>query len=297
MKIRALITDLDNTLYDWVTFFAHAFEAMLLELTTIIGVDRETLQFEFKAIHQRYGSTETPWAALALPSARAKFPGASQVELAQHLDPAFKAFSNARKRHLRLYNGVGETLKKLHEKGIVIIGHTEALPANAFYRLQLLGIVHLFSRLYTIQGDTVPNPFPERIRSFPREGLITTLPSSERKPTPAVLVDISRREKLSLRECVYVGDSLAKDVAMAKQAGTTAVWARYGTRYDPALWDLIVRVTHWTSADVTREGKLRELSRGVNPDFTIDHFNELISICRLSRPQTGTPARRKVKAS
>lgn len=278
MTIRALITDLDNTLYDWVTFFAFAFDAMVTELIRILQVDRQSLLSEFKEIHQRYGSTETPWAALELPSARRKFPDASASELAQQLEPAFKAFSTARKTHLALYKGVADTLADLVGNGIVIIGHTEALPVNAFYRLSLLGVAERFSRLYAIERKMIDHPFPERLRSFPAPNLIRTLPPSERKPNPSVLLDICRQEGLLLEECVYVGDSRTRDVSMAKQAGITAVWARYGTRYDQALWSLLVAVTHWTSADVEREAGLSEEFKDILPDFTIDRFDELIPL-------------------
>ena len=290
LTMRALITDLDNTLYDWVTFFALSFDAMLTELTRILGVDRQSLLSQFKEIHQRYGSTETPWAALELPSARLRFPQASPSQLAEHLGPAFNAFSAARKRHLRLYEGVAETLGHLVSNGVVLIAHTEALPVNAFYRLTLLGVAERFSRLYTIEGKMLEHPFPGRPRTSPPPDLIRSLPPSERKPNPAVLLDICHREGLSIEECLYVGDSLVRDVAMAKQAGVSAVWARYGTRYDPALWDLLVAVTHWSSADVEREAKLREVFRNVQPDFTIDRFDDLLVFCGLPRAARGTPS-------
>ena len=279
MITRALITDLDNTLYDWVTFFALAFDAMLGELTKLLDVDRQTLLAQFKEVHQRYGSTETPWAALELPSARLKFPDLSASELAQQLEPAFRAFSAARKRHLTLYDHVADTLERLNSGGVVVIGHTEALPVNAFYRLTLLGIAERFSRIYTVEGKTVDHPFPERLRSFPSPEQIRALPASERKPNPDVLLDICRREGLSIEECLYVGDSPTRDVAMAKAAGIKAVWARYGTRWDPALWKLIVSVTHWTSADVQREAKLKEVFHNVQPDFTIDQFDQILPLC------------------
>jgi phosphoglycolate phosphatase len=288
MTIRAVITDLDNTLYDWVTFFALSFDAMLSELARILNVEREELLPEFRRIHQKYGSTETPWAALELPAARARFPHTSASELAHHLDPAFRAFSAARKIHLQLYDSVADTLQKLQESGTVIIGHTEALPANAFYRLVLLEVVEHFSRLYTIERETIDNPFPERIRTFPPPELIKKLPVSERKPNPLVLIDICKSEGLSPSECLYVGDSLIKDVAMAKHAGITAVWARYGTQYDPRLWQQIVMITHWSSDDVEQETKLRDASRGLQPDFTIDRFDELLALCQVPKATTSS---------
>jgi phosphoglycolate phosphatase len=281
MPSRVLITDLDNTLYDWVTFFAHAFDAMVRELSQILSIERRVLLTEFREIHQRHGSTETPWAALELPSARRKFPHGSTSDLAQHLDPAFKAFSAERKRHLILYDNVARTLECLANNDVAIIGHTEALPINAFYRLTLLEIINLFTRLYTMEGGTIDHPFPERLRTFPPPHLIRTLPLSERKPNPDVLLDICRREGVDPQECLYVGDSLTRDVAMSKEAGVRAVWARYGTHYDPVLWGSIVEVTHWTSADVHRESKLKEAFRNVTPDFIVDRFDELLPLFGL----------------
>jgi phosphoglycolate phosphatase len=79
-------------------------------------------------------------------------------------------------------------------------------------------------------------------------------------------------------EAVYVGDSLAKDVGMAKAAGVPGVWARYGRDYDDALWDLLVQITHWTDEDVRREERIREAYGDVEPDATIDAFSEILKV-------------------
>ena len=39
-----LITDLDNTLYDWVTYFSTSFTAMIEALVPIINIDKEQLR-------------------------------------------------------------------------------------------------------------------------------------------------------------------------------------------------------------------------------------------------------------
>jgi phosphoglycolate phosphatase len=287
MTYRALITDLDNTLYDWVTFFAHAFDAMVDELTVLLGTDRPSLLSQFKEIHQRYGSTETPWSALELPAARLKFPGLDGRGLAEALAPAFQAFSRVRKERLRLYDSVAPTLERLSADGIVIIGHTEALAVNAYYRLWTLNVADRFRRIYTIEGKTIEHPFPERLTFQLPSNVIRTLPTTERKPNPAVLRDICEREGFALSECVYVGDSVTRDVSMAKDAGVCAVWARYGTYYDAHLWDLLVAVTHWTAADVEREARLKAAYRDVQPDYIINSFAELLT---LDLVPSGQPA-------
>jgi len=71
---------------------------------------------------------------------------------------------------------------------------------------------------------------------------------------------------------------LVRDVAMAKQAGVTAIWARYGTKYDLDHWAYLVKVTHWTDEDVRREKALKAKYHDVIPDFTIDSFSQLKSI-------------------
>jgi phosphoglycolate phosphatase len=111
--------------------------------------------------------------------------------------------------------------------------------------------------------------------------LIRSLPPSERKPNPVLLRNICDHEGFRVEECCYVGDSLIRDVAMAKEAGVKAVWARYGTRYDTSLWDLLVAVTHWTPRDVEREARLKEAYRDVKPDVTIESFSEVASIMGL----------------
>ena len=63
---------------------------------------------------------------------------------------------------------------------------------------------------------------------------------------------------------------------MAKGAGLHSAWAKFGTLYDKALWPQLVRVTHWTEADVEREGILREEARGTEPDITLEKFSDLM---------------------
>jgi FMN phosphatase YigB (HAD superfamily) len=283
--MRALVTDLDNTLYDWMTFFGIAFGAMVDELARLLDAERPALLSQFQEVHRRYGSTETPWAALELPAARAKFPSLSPTELATRLQPAFDAFTSARREHLRLYPGVRETLAALADAGVLVIGHTEAPVVNAYHRLALLGIAPSFTRLYALEGRMIEHPFPARPHSVPPApaALIRGLPASERKPNPAVLLDICRREELMPCECAYVGDSLVRDVAMAKQASIQAIWARYGTRYDARSWDLVAAVTHWTSADVEREARLQESFGRVDPDRTIEAFSEILERGASSR--------------
>jgi phosphoglycolate phosphatase len=274
-----LVTDLDNTLYDWVTFYSQAVSAMARATAELLDTSEKQVLSELKLVHQRYGNSEVPFAILELPSVQARFPSASRLELMKLLDPVLHAFNSVRKHQLALYPGVAETLRQLHSDGVIIVGHTEAIVVNAYYRLVKLGIDGFFSRLYAAQGGHLGHPDENRTKrlAWPPD-FVVDLPPSERKPDPAVLLDICAREKALPEQTVYVGDSLTRDMAMAIDAGAFAVWARYGRKFDASHWDKLVEITHWTKADVVAEEALRERSKTIRPERTIDSFVELLDV-------------------
>lgn len=280
--MKLLITDLDNTLYDWVTYFANSFSAMVKDLAVTLDIEEEMLLDEFKVVHQHYGNSEHPFAMFELPSVRRKFPDSSREELLYDLKSPLAAFRANREKHLRLYEGVHDTLKTLAGEGTVIVAHTEAVAIHAYYRLMRLDILKYFKHIYALEGFLEPHPNPSRAAELlPPPGLIEIIPRNERKPNPELLQDICRREGIRLSDACYVGDSLSRDVSMAKSAGVTAVWARYGTRYERSLWDILVRVTHWTDEDVAREAELSNLYSDIQPDYTIGEFADLLEVLGL----------------
>jgi FMN phosphatase YigB (HAD superfamily) len=278
MPQKLLITDLDNTLYDWVTFFTASFKGMVDELTKMLDVPEEVLLDEFKTVHQRYGNSEQPFAVLELPSLQRKFANLPRQEILSRIDPALHRFNSIRKRTLTLYPGVAETVAEIRNAGVKIIGHTEAVLANSYWRLRTLGIDGDFSRLYTLEGKDAIHIASDASWVNPPVGFVTVVPREERKPNPRLLLDICRQEGADPSSAFYVGDSLVRDVSMAKEAGVTAIWARYGGQYDPASWTYLVKVTHWTDEDVDREKNLKAKYGNVTPDHVIDTFAELKSI-------------------
>jgi phosphoglycolate phosphatase-like HAD superfamily hydrolase len=59
--ISVVITDLDNTLYDWVEMWYQAFNAMLTKILKEVepkGVIRDRLIPEIRSVHQRHGTSE-----------------------------------------------------------------------------------------------------------------------------------------------------------------------------------------------------------------------------------------------
>lgn len=272
MPQKLLITDLDNTLYDWVTFFTASFRSMVGELAVLLDIPEETLLNDFKAVHQRYGNSEQPFAVLELSSLKRKFSSVPRDQILKIIDPALHSFNSTRKRTLHLYQGVAETLSDIQRAGVKIVGHTEAIFANSYWRLKTLGIDQYFSRLYTLKGKDAIHISAESRWVDPPIGFVTVVPREERKPNPRLLSDICEREGVVRTAAYYVGDSLVRDVAMAKESGVASIWARYGTKYDHENWTYLVKITHWTDDDVKREKDLKNKYGAILPDYTIDFF-------------------------
>jgi phosphoglycolate phosphatase len=284
MSFRLLITDLDNTLYDWVKFYVPAFRAMTDALSGLLAVPVEALYDEFQELHRRYSTSEPPFAILELPSVQRCFAGLPPKEIKHKLDPALHAFNTIRKRSLKLYDSVKDTLQVLADHGICIVGHTEALAVNACYRLQKLEIDRYLRHLYALDTPLPAHPDPERpAELLPPEGYVVRVPPAERKPNPQLLIHICAREGFEVKDALYVGDSLTRDIGMAKQAGMRAAWAAYGAVQEKEAWDLLVRITHWTPEDVAREADLKRRFIGIQPDHQLGAFSDLLALAGLNR--------------
>ena len=66
----ALITDLDNTLFDWVEIWFSCFSPMLDKLAELSAIPKEKLIPEIAAVHQRHSTSEYSFLIDELPSLR-----------------------------------------------------------------------------------------------------------------------------------------------------------------------------------------------------------------------------------
>lgn len=276
-QIKLVVCDLDNTLYDWVTFFARAFYAMVDAALPILNVQKEQLLDELQSVHRRYGDSEPPFALLEIPSVARRFPDCPPDQLHDLLNPAFHAFNSARKAHLRAYPGVESCLSELMRAETTIVAHTEATVVNAEYRLRKLDLLRFFSRLYAIENRGPGHPNPHRLERQERTHELRVLRLQQRKPDTRVLLSICADAGVAPTQTLYVGDSISRDIGMANSAGVHSAWAKYGTMYEKDDWSKLVRITHWTDEDVQRADRARELYGGAQPEVILeDRFDEVL---------------------
>jgi FMN phosphatase YigB (HAD superfamily) len=282
--INILITDLDNTLFDWFRIWHRSFTAMLEKIAQISEITAEDLEPEIKAIHEKHGTSEYAFLIEEMPSLRAKHPGAA---LASVYEPAILAFREARKQELCLYPSVRDTLETIRRSGCLIIGYTESLEFYSTYRVRKLGLDGVLDLVYFPPDHDLPDSRAS-IRHYNPDVYelqhtnIHHTPKGEVKPHPELLSRIVKDAGGSKGMAAYVGDSLMKDVAMAQSAGIKDVWAKYGSAHQKAEYELLRRVTHWTKEAVEKEKALS--AREVAPTYVLEHsFAELLGLFDFSR--------------
>ena len=120
----------------------------------------------------------------------------------------------------------------LRQAGYEIFGVTDSRRFQAENRLRQLRLDRLFDGLCCVPDHAVPDEKTvAAIRRQPAEHYrsalsnVVSLPSGLRKPSPGVLDFVVSALGVDYEACIYVGDSLAKDVLMAQRAGIFDCWA------------------------------------------------------------------------
>jgi FMN phosphatase YigB (HAD superfamily) len=279
--VSLIVTDLDNTLFDWVGVWHASFSALLNGISTISGIPTETLIPEIRQIHQFYGTSEYAFLIEEIPALKQKY---SPDNLLDRFAGPIEAFREARRSKLTLYAGVMETLTKLRDLGCLIVGYTESMAFYTNYRLRRLDLDLVLDFLFSPPDHELPaGVTPDQIRRYPpntytaRHTVHRQTPIGELKPNPALLLDIVHEVQGDISTTLYIGDSLMKDVSMAQRANIRDVWAKYGTAQSRPEYKLLRDVTHWSTEQVEYEKKLTELH--VRPTFTLDKsFDQLLEL-------------------
>lgn len=277
--VRLFVTDLDDTLYDWVGMWYASFSAMLRAISYKGHVSRGDLIEDFRTIFAKHGTCEYAFAIEELESLRRAHPSG---DLTAIYSDAIEDYRRARRAALRLYPDVENTLTTVKESGALIVAYTESQAFYSESRLRKLGLDRLIHYLFSPPDHDLPAGLtPAQIRRYPASHYELELTETRSihkghvKPNPAVLRDILDEFKVHPSEVAYVGDKLFKDVAMAQRAGVHDVWAAYGESHSREEYELLKAVTHWSPAAVAKEQTATEDS--VRPTFKLEHsFGELL---------------------
>ncbi|CPT42956.1 phosphoglycolate phosphatase [Mycobacteroides abscessus subsp. abscessus] len=280
-----LITDLDNTLWDWFAAWHDSFAPMLDRLSVLSGIPTNVLEPEIRAIHQLRGTSEYSNLLNELPSLISQ---GGELTPLERYDEAVHVLNSRRLEATQLYPGVKDTLRTLKARGVTIAAYTESVAYWTEWRVKHTGLDGLIGSLYSAPDHDLPRGTTiESLRRRPPEeyGLNSTIhkhiPRHELKPNPAVLKYIISDIGAEPADTIYVGDSLMKDVAMARSAGVLDAYAKYGTVQSRPEYELLRRVSHWPEETVERERSYMHTPQ-VEPTVILDvGFADILQVFGL----------------
>ncbi|MDQ1179199.1 HAD family hydrolase [Rhodococcus sp. SORGH_AS_0301] len=287
--MQVLVTDLDNTLWDWFEAWFQPFSAMLTRLADLSGVSQDVLEAEIRQVHQARGTTEYSNLLNEIPALlTASAPGSP----ADVFDEAQHVLNSRRRTATALYPGVYDALTQIKAAGISIVAYTESTAYWTEWRIKHTNLDGIIDVLYSAPDHELPGGAnPQILRTGyladSEYGLKRTehhhVPRGVTKPNVEILSSILRDQNCPPSRAVYVGDSLMKDIAMAQSAGVLDVYARYGTVQHKSEYELLRRVTHWPDEDVAREKAVTAATKSqIKPTFTCEsRFDEILPLLKL----------------
>jgi phosphoglycolate phosphatase-like HAD superfamily hydrolase len=288
-QIDTLIIDLDNTIYDWFAIWYASFCPIYRSILDKTKLPEEIVQNSIREVHQKRRTSEYTF---LLEEAKILDELRSKGDIREAFKEALYTSHEGRDRTIRLYPSVFRSLWAIKETGTRIIAYTESMAFYSAYRLKRVGLDGVIDVLFSPQDhDTPAGTSVARLRSLPDEYYELQVteakhtPPGELKPNPRVLLDIIRSVGALPERCAYVGDSLFKDVAMARDSGVFDVHAEYGESQRLPEYDLLRKVSHWTDEDVERERRIVGQGAEFKPSATLkENFSEIFMYCDFVAP-------------
>lgn len=279
-----LITDLDNTLYDWARYFARSYRAMVHAVGRRSGISEDQLHLEFKEVYGRHGSLEYPFAIQELASVQKL----DLPEMKELVRTGRGAFVRTRRSNLAPYPGVASTLASLRDDGYTVIGVTNTPVYLAQKRLRTLGLDALFDGLAGWQGAPFPEDdvasqgwLPARQDGLNRRSWLVKhgkniwqLEDSDIKPSPFAYKKVIEAMRPNPDNIWVIGDSLTKDLRPAQDLGLHTVWAKYGNQVDEKAMSTLLAITPWSNQAITHA--YSEVA--LEPEYAVGSFADLLTI-------------------
>lgn len=245
-----LITDLDDTLWNWIEIWHASFELTLSEIIRKSGLNEKEAIELIKEIHTSVGTSEYPDLIYDFEK---KLTGNDDVaDIDEKYAHLFELQKIASEKTMKPFSNVVSSLLKVKETGTIIIGYTESMASSAIDKVKLFNLDGVFDVIYA--REDLKNLI--RSNHLLKKSELRTLSRLAMKPDKAMLLKIINDAKAQPIDCVYLGDNLIKDIQMAKDADVLDVFAKYGhSKKNSKEYELLKKVTHWPPKDVKIESE------------------------------------------
>ncbi len=192
-EIKAVIMDMDNTLFDFV-------EAKLKACSAVVQVVGQTDEMELLEYFIKHPKD-------------VESPECIKDYLKDHkrndndtFEKCVELYERIKIENIHTYPGVKETLETISNSELRFAIVTDAYKRNAMARLKKTGLIEYFDLIVT--GDI----------------------TGKKKPAPDSILYALKKLNVRPEESVLVGDSLTRDIDLGNKLGMVTVYAAYGDR-------------------------------------------------------------------
>ena len=206
-KVNFIITDLDDTIWDWLTMWHSSFEPYFKRIAKEFDLNEADLADDFKKLHQKYNTTEASFIVNEL-SMLSNENVKDLFEASDDKKSIIHEYNSNKKNGLILYDGVLETLQNLKAQGCKIIGFTESKAFFTKFRIKHLELDGLFDCIYAPVDFEVPSTvdiFYGENYWEPKFTEFRYLPKETKKPAPEILDIILKDFKAKKANTIYIG--------------------------------------------------------------------------------------------
>ena len=275
---KLLVLDVDNTLFDWLPYYAGSNSAVLETLAKLIAVPEERLVQEFRQVMANFEDKQS----FVLPQLPSMAGRKNDEENTSIYRTCAEVFIKQATSYLVPYPGVVSTLAtiKQYRPHIGIIALTDSPTLEAIWKIDELGLAPYFDGIYGLDhppviptGQTLAAIVAAQRRY---RGVLKFMPSDHAKPSTKglkMIIDDYRLSTSDKDQIVYAGDNFKKDIRLGKDAGVLTCWSEFGMPSDsPYLRQAIaLSPTIKVKQNVPAHCDLK-----VRPDVTLRKFSDLL---------------------
>lgn len=198
---KALIIDLDNTLYDYTAADKVAFKALVEVGARELQVSEELfIENYLKArdvVQERHRRRASSHNRMLYAQMTAELLGKSPLPAALTLYEAYwRAFFGS----MTLFDGVEDALTRLKENGVKLAVCTDMLARVQFQKIRVLNLSKYF------------------------DAIVTSEEARAEKPSAVPVQMLLDKLEMRTRDVVFIGDGYERDVLGAKYSGLTPIW-------------------------------------------------------------------------
>lgn len=228
-KITDVVFDGDNTIWDWVTYAAHAYDAMLQCIGKETKKPENKVVAAMKAFYTEVGTLEHEGLIQGL-EAQGFFKNVSQFDRDKLIHKVQTVFSEMRRKHLRLYDGMQNVLETLVKQGKKVRIITDAPEFQAKMRVRHFKLDPFIKDIYAMAGAAIdlPEKFQKRREDGHYKVDFPTFISELEKPYSDLESILKMTPEQISRHVLIVGDNPKKDIELAKRFDCRAIYAAYG---------------------------------------------------------------------